>query len=145
MDRPFPYNPSFRQSPSKNNSSDSSGNTSPDFTKNTVSCSTESKTMILSDQNEVESGTTFPLSLCFRDSCQINQDSDSLRKQENCERDSCAQCLGNQGKNLSKVDQALASSSSDTLKRTTGEKLKLESASADNKSTDSESSLDELG
>jgi hypothetical protein len=141
MDRPYPLDPpSFRRSSSKNNSSESSGNTSPDFTKNTVSCTTDSKTMILSDHNDVESRTTSPLSLCFRNSCQINQDSDSLRKNDNCETDPCSQCFGNQEKDNAK---ASVSCSTHTLERTTSEKFK--SASADNKSTDSDSSLDELG
>ncbi|XP_060576649.1 protein timeless-like isoform X2 [Ruditapes philippinarum] len=144
MDRPYPFDPpSFRRSSSKNNSSESSGNTSPDFTKNAVSCTTESKTMILSDHNEVESRTTSPLSLCFRNSCQINQDSDSLRKNDNCETDPCSRCFGNQEKDNAKVDPALISCSTHTLEQTTSEKFK--SASADNKSTDSDSSLDELG
>ncbi|XP_045199744.2 protein timeless-like [Mercenaria mercenaria] len=144
MDRPFPFDPSFRHSPTKHNSCESSGNVSPDFTKNTVSCSTESKTMILSEQNDIESRTTSPLALCFQDSCQIDQNSEYLWQHEECTTDSCVQCTGNQDKDMTKVDHTLGSCSSGTLKRT-GLNSRLESASADNKSTDSSSPLDELG
>lgn len=143
MDRPFPFQPTFRCSPTKQHSSGSSGNVSPDFTKNTVSCSTDSKTMILSEQHGSDCETTSPLSLCFRESCQIDQDTENINKQEESTAESCAQCQDHQGKDT--IGQDLLNSASTSTLKSSAEKSKFESASADGKSTDSNSSLDELG
>lgn len=150
MDRSFPFDPNFCNSPTKIGSSDSSRNSSPDFTNNTISSSAESKTVILSEEQSRESKSSSPLSQCFRNSCQIEQtweepagndesvmyakhkDTPNKIADKNC------------GAKDSVKKNSLGSMSSGTIKSSTV-KSKLESASTEMRSDDSSSSLDELG